>query len=156
LLWRGVDLCKLGSDSGKNVMRIWSRTLSVILLLAIAEALGIVTAQAQSSSQNLALKSGESSELHPVYWVVNCRSIVVGTPVIEVLEGPAEITLALKEGKVLPRRQNCANEVPGGTVVATAKDVTAPKQGKLTYRIKYKTKDGDRQTGHIYNVSLFP
>jgi hypothetical protein len=46
--------------------------------------------------------------------------------------------------------------VPGGTVVATAKDVTEPKQGKLTYRIKYKTKDGDRQTGHIYNVSLFP
>jgi hypothetical protein len=137
-------------------MHVRPKTISVILHLGFAGVASIAGAQAQPSSQNLALKNGESSELHPVYWVVNCRSIVVGTPVIEILEGPAELTLALKEGKVLPRRQNCANEVPGGTVVATAKDVTEPKQAKLTYRIKYKTKDGDRQTGHIYNVSLFP
>jgi hypothetical protein len=137
-------------------MHVRSKTVFMLLHLGIAGVASVTGAQAQSSSQNLALKNGESSELHPVYWVVNCRSIVVGTPVIEILEGPAELTLALKEGKVLPRRQNCANEVPGGTVVATAKDVTEPKQAKLTYRIKYKTKDGDRQTGHIYNVSLFP
>ena len=75
---------------------------------------------------------------------------------IEILEGPDEVTLALKEGMALPRRQNCAKQVPGGTVVATAKDVTEPKQGKLTYRVKYKTKDGDRQTSRVFNVSLFP
>jgi hypothetical protein len=102
------------------------------------------------------LKSGESAELQTAYWVVNCRSTVVGTPVVEVLDGPEEVTLALKEGKVLPRRQNCSNEVPGGKVVATAKDIKAAKEAKLTYRIKYKTKDGDRQTGHVYNISLFP
>ena len=31
-----------------------------------------------------------------------------------------------------------------------------PKEAKLTYRVKYKTKDGDRQTGHVFNISLFP
>jgi ribosomal protein L21 len=118
--------------------------------------LGAAGAHAQTNARNIALKNGESAELQQVYWVTNCRSVMVGTPVIEILEGPEEVTLALKEGMVLPRRQNCANKVPGGTVVVTAKDVTEPKQGKLTYRVKYKTKDGERQSGHIFNVSLFP
>jgi hypothetical protein len=46
--------------------------------------------------------------------------------------------------------------VPGGKVVATAKDVKEPKEAKLTYRVKYKTKDGDRQTSKVYTISLFP
>jgi hypothetical protein len=81
---------------------------------------------------------------------------VVGSPQIEILEGPAELNLAIKEGMVIPRRQNCAKPVPGGTVVATAKDVKEPTQARLTYRIKFKTKVGDRQESHVYNVSLFP
>ena len=102
------------------------------------------------------LKSGESVELHTVYWVVNCRSVLVGTPELEVIEGPEQVTLAIKEGKVIPHRQNCANPVAGGTLVATAKDITEPMEAKLTYRVKYKTKDGDRQLGHVYSVSLYP
>jgi hypothetical protein len=128
----------------------------VIISIATASVLGAAGAHAQTNARNIALKNGESAELQQVYWVTNCRSVMVGTPVIEILEGPEEVTLALKEGMVLPRRQNCANKVPGGTVVVTAKDVTEPKQGKLTYRVKYKTKDGERQSGHIFNVSLFP
>jgi hypothetical protein len=128
----------------------------VIISIATASVLGAAGAHAQTNARNIALKNGESAEFQQVYWVTNCRSGMVGTPVIEILEGPEEVTLALKEGMVLPRRQNCANKVPGGTVVVTAKDVTEPKQGKLTYRVKYKTKDGERQSGHIFNVSLFP
>jgi hypothetical protein len=33
---------------------------------------------AQTNVQRIALKSGESVELQPVYWVVNCRSTMVG------------------------------------------------------------------------------
>jgi hypothetical protein len=128
----------------------------VVLSLGIASTLGCAGAHAQSNPRSIVLKSGESTELQQVYWISNCRSVMVGTPEIEILEGPQEVTLALKEGMVLPRRQNCANQVPGGTVVATAKDVKEAKEGKLTYRVKYKTKDGDRQTGHVFNVSLFP
>jgi hypothetical protein len=40
--------------------------------------------------------------------------------------------------------------------MATTKEVAEPKQARLTYRLKYKTKDGDRQTSHAFNVSLFP
>jgi len=46
--------------------------------------------------------------------------------------------------------------VRGGTLIVTAKDISEPKQATLTYRVKYKTKEGDRQRSGVYNVSLFP
>jgi hypothetical protein len=108
------------------------------------------------AQQSIALRNGESTELGSVWFVVNCRSIMIGLPEVEILEGPPGLTLSIKEAMVLPRRLNCANQVPGGILVATAKDVTDPVQGKLVYRVKYKTKDGDRQIAHTYSVSLFP
>jgi hypothetical protein len=104
----------------------------------------------------IALKSGESAQLGLVYWVINCRSILVGDPEVEVLEGPEELTLEIKKGNVIPRAQNCANPAPGGTLIATAKEVKERKDAKLTYRVKYKSKQGDRQVSGTYNVSLFP
>jgi hypothetical protein len=109
-----------------------------------------------AQSTHLVIKSGESIELHDVIWIRNCASIIVGTPEIEVLDGPAELTLAYKPGMIIPRAQRCAKPVLGGTVIATAKDVKEPGEAKLTYRIKLKTKIGDRQEGRVFNVSLFP
>jgi len=81
---------------------------------------------------------------------------MVGTPQIEILEGPPEITLSIKEGRVVPRSRGCTNPVPGGTLIATAKDVKETKVSRLIYRIKYQTKDGDRQTANAYYVGLVP
>jgi hypothetical protein len=137
-------------------MQNWVSAFRAGLILASAAFLIGSHARAQTNIQRIALKSGESVELGSVYWVTNCRSIVVGVPEVEVLEGPAELTLSIKEGMVNARRQNCAKPVPGGTLVATAKEIKAPMEAKLTFRVKYKTKDGDRQNSQIYNVSLFP
>ena len=104
----------------------------------------------------IALKSGESTELAILYWISNCASTMVGNPEVEVLEGPPELTLSVKPGMVLPRAQKCAKPVRGGTLIVTAKEIDEPKQATLTYRIKYKTKEGDRQRSGTYNVSLFP
>jgi len=57
---------------------------------------------------------------------------------------------------VLPRRQGCAAKVPGGMLLLMAKGVTEKIEAKLTYRVKYSTKDGPRQTSGAYIVSLFP
>jgi hypothetical protein len=113
-------------------------------------------ASAQDTLRRLAVKNGESVDLGTVYYVSNCRSIMIGLPDIEVLEGPTGVALSIREEPVLPRRQGCAAKVAGGTVVLTAKNVTEPADAKLTYRVKYKTKDGDRQTSQAYIVSLFP
>jgi len=134
-------------------MHVWPISFLVICHFGIASFSGGAAAHAED---RLALKSGESVELHTVYFVVNCQSIMLGIPEIEILEGPAEVTLSVKEEMVLPRRFNCAKPVKGGKVVATAKDIKEQREAKLTYRINYKTKDGPRQTSRIYGVSLYP
>ena len=134
-------------------MRIWSAAFITALSLGIADAAMDTKGHAQTV---IVLKSGESVELHTVYYISNCRSIMVGLPQVEVLEGPPQVSLTVQEGMVLPRNQNCSNRVPGGTVTAIAKDVQQATEAKLTYRVKYKTKDGDRQRGHVYRLSLFP
>jgi hypothetical protein len=144
------------SDLGRKRMRIWMNVGLAILGFGIAVFAGTAGADAQQQPQRIVLKSGETVELGNVLFVANCKSIMIGTPVIEVLEGPEEVTLAIKEGKVVPRGGNCANPVAGGTVMATAKDVKEKKEARLTYRVMYKTKDGDRPRGYVYLLSLFP
>lgn len=131
----------------------WLSAGTAIALLCLGTALAGREALAQD---RIIIKNGETIELHSVYYVAKCRSIMVGPPEVEVLEGPQEVKLSIKEGDVLPRRFNCAKPVQGGTLTATAKDIAEPKAAKLTYRIKYKTKEGERQTARSYNVSLFP
>jgi hypothetical protein len=106
--------------------------------------------------RTIALKSGESTELTTVYSVMNCKSTSTAPPEVEVLEGPPELTLTIRPGMVVPRNQGCTNQVSGGTVIAAAKDVQGKKTARLVYRVKYKTKDGDRQNAQIYSVELFP
>jgi hypothetical protein len=126
------------------------------IAVALFSAVLLTDASPTQAQQLLAMKNGESVELGQVYYAVNCRSIMVGMPEIEILEGPPQLTITIKEGMVVPRRGNCTNKVPGGTAVATAKDVQQAIQAKLTYRLKYKTKDGPRQVSGSYRVSLYP
>jgi hypothetical protein len=132
-----------------------SSTLSILCLIVTILA-GTAGAHAQQNPQRISLKSGESTELRNYFYIANCQSIMVGTPVLDVLEGPEELTLTLKEGPVVPRANNCAKPVPGGTVVATAKEIKEPIEAKLTIRLKYNTKGGERQSSSVYIVSLFP
>jgi len=96
-----------------------------IALMAILAMVGITIeagAQAQADVRRLVIKSGENVELGPVYFVANCRSIMIGLPEIEILEGPPELTLSIKETQVLPRRQGCAAPVAGGKLDAECQE----------------------------------
>src|SRR5215475_7380236 len=99
-------------------MRLGSFVTSVVRAVAVAMwfaglSVGAAHAQAEGS---IAMKSGENVELGPVYWVSNCRSVTLGLPEVEILEGLPGVTLSIKEAMVLPRRQNCANKVSGGVL----------------------------------------
>ena len=137
-------------------MRIRPHTFLAILGVGIATFVGAAGADAQEEPPRISLKSGETVELRNISFTRNCRSILKETPVIEVLEGPEELTLTIKPASVVLRSDNCSNPVQGGIVVATARDVKAPKESRLTYRVKYKTLEGDRQVARVYLVSLFP
>jgi hypothetical protein len=102
------------------------------------------------------LKGGESADLRNFFSIINCRSSLIGTPEIEVLEGPDEIVVTFRPEMVLPRAFNCPMPVLGGIIVATAKEVTEQKEATLTFRIKFNTKVGPRQTSSTYHVSLYP
>jgi hypothetical protein len=110
------------------------------------------------SAEFAALRAEERRKhwLRNYFWVVNCQSIVIGNPTIDILEGPEEIEVTVKPEKILPRAQNCAKEVPGGHVVASAKEITERKEGKLTIRLNFNTKQGERQASESYLLSLFP
>jgi len=105
-------------------------------------------------AKTIAAKSGETVDVRPVYGAYRCRSVLVAPPEVEVLQAPPELKLSVREDMVTPL--NCQNKVKGGFVVATVGDVKQATEGKVTFRVKYKTKDGTRQAGYVYNVSLLP
>jgi hypothetical protein len=138
-----------------SAMKIYAPLAAV--LTALASLTAPATAQTiTSGAQTIALKSGESTELGEVYWISNCRSLLKSTPKAELLEGPAELTVAVTEAMVLPRYQNCAKKVPGGKLTVSAKEISDPSISRITVRVTYPTKDGDRQRSQIFNLSLLP
>jgi hypothetical protein len=140
-------------------MQAISKALLSVLSLGLALLIGTGTATAQKPGpqESISLKSGETVELGNVFWVVNCRSLLTGPPVAEVLEGPPEVTATVRAQNVIPRKMNCANEVSGGMLLVTApKEIKQRTQGILTIRLKYPTKDGERQASRQLNVTLFP
>src|SRR5215216_3895994 len=95
----------------------WRSTALLITHVCCAVLLGDSEAHAQN---RLVIKNGETVELHLVFYIASCRSIMVGLPQVEMIEGPPEVTLSIKEGEVVPRERNCAKPVAGGTLMATA------------------------------------
>ena len=127
-------------------------------VVGVAGALSIAAAHAQTiiGSPTIALKSGESTELGQLYWVSHCKSLLKSTPEVEVVDGPPGVTVSVKDAMVLPRFQNCASRVPGGILVVSAKDIEDPSYTRLTIRVTYKTRDGDRKLSQVFNLSLIP
>jgi len=142
-------------------MRIGRNAFFVILFVGLAFACGTAVATAQgvmrtAGTLTIALKSGESLEISDLYFVKGCRSVLKGTPEVEILEGPPGVTASIKEAMVLPRWQNCSERVSGGKLILSAKEIEDPSFSRLTLRITYKTKDGDRKHGEVINLQLVP
>jgi hypothetical protein len=133
---------------------------AVLFALAFAACFFGGAAQAQymklAGAGTIALKSGETLDLGQLYWVTNCRSNLTATPAVEILEGPPQVSVTVKETMVLPRRQGCAKKIAGGMLSITAKEIDDPSFTHLTLRVSYKTKDGDRKWSHVVNLQLIP
>jgi hypothetical protein len=135
---------------------MWIRSASFAIVLQLIFALSFSASVDAQALGRVALKSGESADLGLVYWVSHCKSIMIGLPTVDILDGPPEITITIRTEMVLPRLQNCPNKVAGGTIVARASTIAEPAQTQITYRVNYKTKEGDRPRSYVYNLSLFP
>jgi ribosomal protein L21 len=130
---------------------------AICFAFALAGLQGAVPAQAQIQTENLALKSGETVDLGNLFWVANCKSLLTGPITVEVMDGPPGVTASVKQQNVIPRKFNCAKEVPGGRLLITAPaEVKEKAKGTLVVRMKYPTKDGERQLSRTIEVTLFP
>jgi hypothetical protein len=135
-------------------MRLKNLVLTIGALAAFALT-GLPAQAAEEVAKTLAAKGGETVELMPVYGVRNCQSTLASTPEVEVLQGPPEVKLSVKEEMIQPK--TCKNKIKGGILLASIAKIEKPVEGKLTFRVKYKAQDGQaRQTAHVYNVTLFP
>ena len=124
-------------------MRIKPSAFLAVWCLIFTSLLGTPSARAQVrqllNAETIALKSGESTDVSDLYWVVNCRSYLKAPPEVEILDGPPQVSAAVKEAMVLPRRQNCPKPVQGGILVLSAKEIEDPSFSRLTLRMNYKT-----------------
>lgn len=97
----------------------FSAQLLTLLLCVLTSA----SANAQSwqfNTQSVALKSGETTEVTDLYWVVNCKSLLVSPPEVTIMDGPPGVTATAEEAMVTPRFQQCAKPVKGAKLKLTA------------------------------------
>jgi hypothetical protein len=137
-------------------MRFLIKLPAALVCAGIAVSIGAIVAQTQEDLARISLKSGESVTLRNYSFSAACQSTMIGKPTLDILEGPQELSFTLKEGPVIRRDQGCSKPVPGGDVVATAKEIKEAKEARLTIRLNYMTKNGPRQSASVYLVSLFP
>jgi|SRR5262245_12713110 hypothetical protein len=141
-------------------MYLWSKQVVALTVWALACFLGTSVARAQTihfSVKNVALKSGETIEVGDVYLIsADCRSLLTGTPEVEVMDGPPGVAVAIKQAMVVPRGYGCAKAISGGKLMITANGIEDYSHTRMILRIKYKTREGDRLRSEHINVTLFP
>jgi hypothetical protein len=141
-------------------MHGWLKPVAALSTLGLACLVGGDIARAQTihfSVSNIALKNGETMEFGDIYLISReCRSLLTGTPEVEIMDGPPGVEVSIKQAMVVPRGYSCAKPVSGGKMVIAAKDIEDYSHSRMVLRIKYKTRDGDRLRSRHINVTLFP
>jgi hypothetical protein len=132
---------------------------SLVIAYAIAASIFVGMGNAQDEVPLFSIKSGETLPLRIVSFVTaTCDLLYLGFEGIDVMEGPQELSLKFEQGTVhtYTTTRDCPKLVNGGTVMATAKDVTERKERLLTFRVRIKTKQGPVARTWRYRVLLFP
>lgn len=141
-------------------LRISWRVTAVLGLCWIGAMSGSGSATAQSiyiGGDDVALKSGESTELGQIYYIgVNCQSLLQAPPGVEILDGPPGVTAAIREADVVPLDVGCSSPVPGGKLVISANTIADYSVTRMVLRILLKTILGDKEYSRNVNITLLP
>ena len=132
-----------------------SALFSFLLFLVSGQAVQAQTIQ--FTAIDIALRNGESAEIANVFYISStCKSLLKGTPAVEIIDGPPGVVVAINPASVVPREVGCANPVGGGKLVVTASNVEAYSYTRMVLRVNFKTLNGDRQQSVNINVTLYP
>jgi hypothetical protein len=135
-----------------------SRLSAAVLTLALSSicALNANAQTWQQLVQQIALKSGETAEIGDIYWVIGCKSQLINPPEVTVMDGPPGVSAVLTEAMVTPRFQQCPKPVKGWKLKVTAGEIDDQSNSIMTIRIRYKTRDGQRDRSMNLGLALFP
>ena len=131
------------------------RWRQLLILIPLGSVLGFAGG-ATHAEDRIALKNGESVEIGSAYFVSHCKSVLLEPPQVEVLDGPPQLVLTIREEMVIPRRYSCPEKVAGGILSVAAKDIQDPGTTQLTVRYIYKTRDGERKFSQVFNIAVLP
>lgn len=126
--------------------------LGLPLLLPVLAAIAPALAQ----DGTLKAKSGDTIDLLPVFRQINCRGTLMATPEVEVLQAPPELKLTIRDEMIEVTGSKCPAKVKGAVVAVTIGAIAQPMQGRMIFRVKYKGKFRESQTGHAYDYTLSP
>lgn len=141
-------------------MRLRLRSILALGSFALASFLANGIANSQTIHvpvRNIVLKNGETTEFADI-WMISrdCKSLMSGTPQVEVMEGPPGVTVEIRPAQVVPRQLSCANPIAGGKLFIAAKGVEEYSRSTMVLRVTYKTRSGDRQKAEHISVTLYP
>ena len=132
----------------------------VVCAIAASTFAGILKAQESTPALTiLSMKDGETMTIRLVTLVTaTCDPLFLSFDGLDVFEGPPELSLTFEPGEVrtFATNRDCPKLVPGGKVMATVKDIAAPKDSVLTFRVRFMTKQGPWQTTARYRMLLYP
>ena len=127
----------------------------VVFALFASTFILITGADAQTSTARfIALKSGESIAVNEIWWVKNCKSVMLSAEPV-VLQNMPDVSVSIKEQPV--QAPNCPKTVQGAVLVLTAKNVKEITEGDVIVRVAYKLKEGQRDpASYKFNVEILP
>ncbi len=139
-------------------MRIPANLIAALLLSACLLGGSAATAQTiHIPVRDIVLKNGETTEFADLWYISrDCKSLMTGTPGVEIMEGPPGVSVEIRPAQIVPRSVSCANPIAGGKLFIAAKRVEEYSRSTMVLRVTYKTRDGDRQRAEHISVTLFP
>src|SRR3954447_6596220 len=100
-------------------------------------------AQALAQERTITVKNGESVEIARLYSVLDCKVNAKMPPKVELLVGPPQLSILVKEAKVMPTLTPlCKNEVDGAIVYLIANEVKEVSTETVVVRWQYAIKYG--------------
>jgi hypothetical protein len=139
-------------------MRMPANLIAALLLSACLLGGSAATAQTiHIPVRDIVLKNGETTEFADLWYISrDCKSLMTGTPGVEIMEGPPGVSVEIRPAQIVPRSVSCANPIAGGKLFIAAKRVEEYSRSTMVLRVTYKTRNGDRQKAEHISVTLFP
>jgi hypothetical protein len=144
----------------ETTMRLRLKPILALASFALACFTGNGIANSQTIHipvRDIVLKNGETTEFADLWYISrDCKSLMTGTPGVEVMEGPPGVSVEIRPAQVVPRSVSCANPIAGGKLFIAAQRVEEYSRSTMVLRVTYKTRNGDRQKAEHISVTLFP